>query len=578
MAEQVYGIDLGTTYSVIATLGSNARPEVFDISTEQERTLASVVYFQPGGAPVVGRAAKSMAASEPDRVVSCIKRQIGKEDVVYTFDGVPYDPINISSLILKRMKEDVEVQGYPVSKVVITCPAYFGNTEKTATRQAGEIAGLTVLDIIHEPTAAALNYCSHEFSENRRIMVYDLGGGTFDVTLLDFSVDEFGKNAKIQILDSTGDDKLGGIDWDKMLNEYICKVYADENGISTDDIDADTKAVIDSQVEDTKKKLSALSSYSVNVGGTRLQVTAEEFRERTKNLVDRTIYFVTQLLGKNGLTPDDIDTVLLVGGSTRMPMVQEAVKALFPNKEGGAPRVRIEDPDFAVAKGAAIAAGMKYIEIVREHGEQGANPPSNTDGGPEDVTEKPFSAETAKNLLQAFSEQGVMIDNGGEILSRSFGPAVLVPDPDEPDGKKLMIDNLLFIGGPSPAEAEETYGVSEDNLPELTVIVFENTSKDERYVTPPFTKEGKPQATDPELNVKQIGTVVMPLPAGTPKGSPILIRFKCGSNGLTVYATNVTTGEMIEADIESALLKTKEQVESDRKLIGRIKTSGTVEG
>lgn len=535
MAEQVYGIDLGTTYSVIATLGSNARPEVFDISTEAERTLASVVYFQPGGAPVVGRAAKEMVASEPDRVISCVKRQIGKEDVRYTFDGVEYDPITVSSLILKRMKEDVEAQGYEVSKVVITCPAYFGNTEKTATRQAGEIAGLEVLDIIHEPTAAALNYCSHEFSEKRRIMVYDLGGGTFDVTLLDFSVDEFGGNASIVILDSTGDDKLGGVDWDEKLADYICELFADENGIGKDEIDAGTKALIKSQAEDVKKKLSVMTSFNVNAGGSRLQVTAEEFRERTKNLVDRTIYFVTQLLGKNGLVPDDIDTVLLVGGSTKMPMVQEAVRTLFPGKDGGSPRVRIEDPDFAVAKGAAIAAGMKYSE----------------------------------------SFGGIEVK---DRLSRSFGPAVLVPDPNEPCGKKLMIDNLLFIGDLSPAEAEETYGVAEDNLPELKVPVFENTSKDERYVTPPYNKEGRPQSTDPSLNVKEIGTVVMSLPAGTPKDSPILIRFKCGSDGLTVYATNVTTGETVETNIVSTFLKTKEQVRDNKKLIGRINTSGTVEG
>ena len=577
MAEQVYGIDLGTTYSVIATLGSNAKPEVFDISAEGERTLASVVYFQPGEVPVVGKVAKDMAAYEPDRVVARVKRQIGKEDVKYNFDGVEYDPTTVSSLILKRLKEDVEYQGYQVSKAVITCPAYFGYREKTATRQAGEIAGLQVLDIIHEPTAAALNYCSHEFSENRRIMVYDLGGGTFDVTLLDFSVDEFGGNANIVILDSTGDDKLGGLDWDARLTDYICEVYADENGISKDEIDGSTKAAIESQTEDTKKKLTAMPSFNVTVGVSRLQITREEFCERTKNLVDRTIYFVSQILSKNGLTPDDIDTVLLVGGSTKMPMIQEAVRALFPNKDDGNLRVRIEDPDFAVAKGAAIAAGMKYIEIVKKQGEQ--KPEFSGDTAPDDsVVEEPLSKETAKNLLEAFSEQAVGVINVKEILPRSFGPVVLVPEPDDTNNKKLMIDNLLFIGGSSPAEAEETYGVAEDNLPELTIPVFENTSKDERYVTPPYDKDGKPQATDAELNVHEIGTVILPLPAGTPKGAPIRIRFKCGSDGLTVYATNVTTGESVDANIESAFLKTKEQVKSSAKFIGSIRTSGTVQG
>lgn len=574
MEEKVYGIDLGTTYSVIATLGSNAKPEVFDISTEAERTLASVVYFQSGGDPVVGREAKKMAASEPDRVVSCVKRQIGKEDVRYQFDGVEYDPITVSSLILKRMKEDVENQGYQVSKVVITCPAYFGNKEKTATRQAGEIAGLNVLDIIHEPTAAALNYCSHEFSENRRIMVYDLGGGTFDITLLDFSVDGFGKNAKIVILDSTGDDKLGGVDWDVKLYDYICEVYAGENGISTDDIDDSTKATILSQVEDTKKKLSVMSAFNVNAGGSRLQITAEEFRERTKNLVDRTIFFVNQLLSKNNLSPDAIDTVLLVGGSTKMPMIQEAVKALFPEKDGVGLRVRVEEPDFAVAKGAAISAGMKYIEMFKEQQEKTElqrDPAPGDDDKP--VT---FSGDTAKKLLEAFGEGGTI--EVEEILSRSFGPAVLMRDPNDSKELKLMIDNLLFIGGPSPAEAEETYGTIEDNQEELVVPVYENTSRDEKRVVPSFDMYGNPQATDPALNVQKIGEVRLSLPAGTTKGSPILIRFKCGSDGLTVYATNVQTGDTVDVNVESSFLKSKERVKSDSKLIGSMSTSGTVQG
>ncbi|MBQ7545193.1 MAG: Hsp70 family protein [Synergistaceae bacterium] len=570
MAEKVFGIDLGTTYSVIATLDNNAKPEVFELYSEEDRKIASAVYFQPdetGQQPhfqIVGKEAKKMAASEPDRVVQFVKREIGKEDVRYSFDGVDYDPITVSSLILKRMKQEVEEQGYPVSKAVITCPAYFGNAEKTATRQAGEIAGLEVLDIIHEPTAAALNYCSHEFSENRRIMVYDLGGGTFDVTLLDFSVDEFGGNAQIVILDSTGDDRLGGVDWDKMMETYISELYADENGISTKDIDARTTALIKAQSEENKKRLSLLPTLSINVGTTRITITAEEFRERTKTLVERTTTFVSQLLGKNGLSADDIDTVLLVGGSTRMPMVQDAVKAMFPEKDSGSLRVRVEDPDYAVAKGAAIAAGMKYIEKFKERTEE-----VDTNGGGGDD-------DTVRGLIEAFGEGGTI--EVADILSRSFGPAVLVPAPGAPGGKELMIDNLLFIGGPSPAEAEETYKVAEDNLPELTVPVFENISKDERYVTPPFNKKGEPQATDPTLKVKHLGTVILPLPAGTPKGAPILIRFKCGSDGLTVYATNVTTGETAEASLRSEFLKTREQVESDKKLIGRINTSGTVQG
>ncbi len=155
MSEKVYGIDLGTTYSVIASL-ENGKPEVYEFYSEGERVIPSAVYFQPGGVPVVGKDAKAMAETEPERVVQWVKRQIGKANVKYEFDGREYDPTTISSLILKRIKEDLEQQGHEVHDVVITCPAYFGNEEKMATRQAGQIAGLNVLNIIHEPTAAAL--------------------------------------------------------------------------------------------------------------------------------------------------------------------------------------------------------------------------------------------------------------------------------------------------------------------------------------------------------------------------------------------------------------------------------------
>ena len=184
MAEiKAYGIDLGTTYSVICTLDGNGNPTVIQNQEDSSDLLASAVYFPEGGDPVVGEQAKSMKDMEPDRVVEYIKRYIGKPDAPkYEFNGQEYDPITISALILKRLKQYADEQGENVANVVITCPAYFGMDEKAATEQAGKIAGLNVLKIINEPTAAALNYCAREFKENRKIMVYDLGG-TFDLTL-----------------------------------------------------------------------------------------------------------------------------------------------------------------------------------------------------------------------------------------------------------------------------------------------------------------------------------------------------------------------------------------------------------
>ena len=556
MSEKVFGIDLGTTYSAAAMLDDNGKPQVMEFYSESDRVMPSAVYFQPGGAPVVGKDAKAMAESEPERVVQFVKRSIGKEDVKFSFDGVDYDPINVSSLILKRIKEDLEQQGHTVSDVVITCPAYFGIEERMATTQAGQIAGLNVLNIINEPTAAALNYCSREFGEPRKIMVYDLGGGTFDVTLLNFSVDELGRNAKVKVIDSKGDDRLGGIDWDARLYQYIIEKYSDQSGIAIDDIDEMTKSKARSQVEDTKKRLSKMSSININVGDERIEVTAEAFENATRDLVDRTMSFVHQLLSDNSMTTSEVDTVLLVGGSSRMPMIQNVVKNLFPETVPGSLRVRVEEPDYAVAKGAAIAAGLIIDESRDEAISQASSSNPATDHG---------------------------VSTGGGItfvdtLSRSFGPAVWVIDDD--GEKRYMINNLLFIGDESPSSAEETYQTMADNQEYVEISIFENTGKDRKdhaYVVPPVDADGNEQATDPALNVKKIGELTLDLPAGTPAGAPIKVRFESGETGLTIYAENVNTGHSISTRIEATgTLKSDEEVIRDMKHLASFKTMGNI--
>ena len=556
MSEKVFGIDLGTTYSAAAMLDDNGKPQVMEFYSESDRVMPSAVYFQPGGAPVVGKDAKAMAESEPERVVQFVKRSIGKEDVKFSFDGVDYDPINVSSLILKRIKEDLEQQGHTVSDVVITCPAYFGIEERMATTQAGQIAGLNVLNIINEPTAAALNYCSREFGEPRKIMVYDLGGGTFDVTLLNFSVDELGRNAKVKVIDSKGDDRLGGIDWDARLYQYIIERYSDQSGIAIDDIDEMTKSKARSQVEDTKKRLSKMSSININVGDERIEVTAEAFENATRDLVDRTMSFVHQLLSDNSMTTSEVDTVLLVGGSSRMPMIQNVVKNLFPETVPGSLRVRVEEPDYAVAKGAAIAAGLIIDESRDEAISQASSSNPATDNG---------------------------VSTGGGItfvdtLSRSFGPAVWVIDDD--GEKRYMINNLLFIGDESPSSAEETYQTMADNQEYVEISIFENTGKDRKdhaYVVPPVDADGNEQATDPALNVKKIGELTLDLPAGTPAGAPIKVRFESGETGLTIYAENVNTGQSISTRIEATgTLKSDEEVIRDMKHLASFKTMGNI--
>ena len=574
---KVYGIDLGTTYSVIATLDDNGMPQVIENQYDGKNLLASAVYFQDGDDPVVGEVAKSMKDMEPDRVVEFVKRYIGKPDApTYEFYGVTYDPITISNHILKRMKAYAEEQGHDVKDVVITCPAYFGNSERMATKQAGIIAGLNVLNIVNEPTAAALNYCCREFKENRKIMVYDLGGGTFDITLFDFSVDEDGR-ALIDVLKNgtKGDDQLGGIDWDARMYDYMCEKYADENGISQDDMEQELQSKIRAQVEQAKKDLSTLpkKSYPISYDGdrTRIDLTREEFEERTRDLVERTMDFVHRLLDDVDLTPDAIDLVLLVGGSTRMPMIKSAVEALFPGK------VRVEDPDLAVAKGAALAAAIEWNERIQEiaSGQKTAE-----ESG---IAESLVMDEAGGNeLLPKEDIGGLMINIPQHVatgtvsdkLTRSLGPAVFV------DEENYMIDNLLFVGDEIPAEATAVYGTRMDNQEYIRLNVFENvaTDREHKHVKPSIDENGEEQYTEPELKVKKIGDLVLQLPPNTIKGTPIQVVFRSSAIGLEVSATNLETNESatvtIEAD-DGGIMK-PDELDEKRKRFADIQTSGQI--
>ena len=573
---KVYGIDLGTTYSVISTLDDNGMPEVITNQDESSDLLASAVYFQDGADPVVGEIAKNQKDFEPDRVVEFVKRFIGKPDApTYEFNGIKYDPITISSLILKRMKAYADAQGHDVKNVVITCPAYFGNDEKAATKQAGIIAGLNVLNIVHEPTAAALNYCVREFKENRKIMVYDLGGGTFDITLFDFSVDDDGK-ALIDVIRTGGNDRLGGIDWDARMFDYMCQKYAFENGTEVSDMDDELRATIRAQVEQAKKDLSTLEkkSYTIKYDGdrTRIELTRQEFEELTQDLVQQTMDFVHQLLSDVDFTPDDVDVVLLVGGSTLMPMIKNAVEAVFPGK------VRVEQPNLAVAKGAALSAALEWNERIAtiqdkvSKGKQITPEDMDSLGVSQDGTDAADAATQLRGLLDQPLPDLPPVAPPKDKLTRSLGPAVFVSD------DSYMIDNLLFIGDEIPAEAESVYGTRVENAPEIVVNVYENVSEDRvnKHITPCFDANGDPQYTDPELKIKRIGEVHLQLPPNTPQGSPIRVVFRSSTIGLEVTATNVETGESAKAVIESDVLYSEDDLQKAKSRFEGIPTSGQI--
>ena len=565
---KVFGIDLGTTYSVISTLDDNGMPEIVVNQDEGSNLLASAVYFQEGGDPVVGEVAKNMKDSDPERVVEFVKRYIGKPDApTYDFDGVTYAPITISTLILKRMKEYANAQGHDVKDVVITCPANFGNEERAATKQAGLIAGLNVLNIVNEPTAAALNYCCREFKESRKIMVYDLGGGTFDITLFDFSVDENGK-ALIDIIKTVGNDKLGGINWDARMYDYMCEKYALENDVSQDDMELELQQKIKAQIEQAKKGLSTFQkkSYTISCDGdrTRIELTREDFESRTQDLVEQTMDFVNHLLEETGFSANNVDVVLLVGGSTKMPMIRTAVEAIFPGK------VRVEDPDLAVAKGAAMAAAIEWnerLQTIASGVEVKPEYPTNDEEEP--ISNLPTTAEEAAALMINVPQQ---VSTVSDKLTRSLGPAVYV------DEEHYMIDNLLFVGDKIPAEAEAVYRTRADNDPEIKVKVFENVATDRKnkHVLPSIDENCNEQYTDPALKVKMIGEVRQKLPPNTLKGTPIRVVFRSSAIGLEVTVINLETDESTKKTITTANTMTSDELDEARARFANIKTSGQI--
>jgi molecular chaperone DnaK (HSP70) len=563
----VYGIDLGTTYSVIATLGANNLPEVIENFADGGGTLASAVYFTEDGEPVVGKVAKNQSEIEPERVIQYVKREIGKKNPhIYTFNGIDYDPIKTSSLVLKRIKEYAEEQGHEVKDVVITCPAYFGNEERAATKQAGIIAGFNVLNIVNEPTAAALNSCSHEFNESRKILVFDLGGGTFDVTLIDFSVDE-NRKSTIEVIASNGDDRLGGIDWDAVLNEYMLEVYSAESGVEVKDIAHEIKQRIRAEVEDVKKGLSFMTTKSVSIAAAgesaRITLKRDEFEKRTKDLVEKTTTFVHMVLANAGVKAEEVNIVLLVGGSTFMPMIRSAVEAIFPG------RIRVEQPDLAVAKGAALAAAVEWNESIREEIKKREEEIKKPETGAIKSKEKEKEIQRlSKNLIDVPDQVAAVNDK----LQRSLGPGVFVAE------KSYMIDNLLFMGDPIASEATSVYGTMEANQKGVGISVFENASIDKvnNHVLPSIDENGDEQATDPLLKVKKIGDVTLNLPPKTPKHAPIQVTFKSTTSGLVVTAINLTTLEKASTVIESENTMTAEELAKAKEEVAKTSTRSDI--
>jgi molecular chaperone DnaK len=354
-AGRVFGIDLGTTYSAIAYIDETGRPTVCRNDNNAE-TMPSVVHFETTDNVVVGQTAKDFAVIDPDNVVSLIKRKMG-EEFPLTFHGLDQTPESISALILRRLVADAaQYTDGAVERVVITVPAYFGARQKEATRQAGVIAGLDVVGILPEPVAAAVHYDTMSGGGEKTVLVYDLGGGTFDTTVIKVDATD------ITVVCTDGATDLGGADWDHRLRDHILERFVAEAApAESPEDDNEFMQQLTSRAEEVKKQLSNRESRPVPLqfagSAARIEVSRTELESMTADLLDRTVDIVRRTLTtleekQPGAT---IDEVLLVGGSTRMPMVTDRLVKEF----GWNPK--LHDPDLAVAKGAAIFALSRVV-------------------------------------------------------------------------------------------------------------------------------------------------------------------------------------------------------------------------
>ena len=356
---KIIGIDLGTTNSAVAVM-EGGEPTII-ANVEGNRTTPSVVAFTKNGERLVGETAKRQAITNAGRTITSIKREMGT-DYKVKIDDKEYSPEEISAMILQKIKSDVESYlGETVSEAVITVPAYFTDSQRQATKDAGKIAGLDVKRIINEPTAAALAYGMDKDTEQHKIMVFDLGGGTFDVSILEIGDGVF------EVLSTRGNNRLGGDDFDEVLMNYMISEFKKENGI---DLSKDVTAMqrLKDAAEKAKKELSTTMTTNVNlpfitaVDGApvhlNMDIKRAKFEELASDLIDKTLVPVREALNDAGLTASEIDKVLLVGGSTRIPAVQDAVKKLI----GKDPQKDI-NPDECVAIGAAIQGGVLTGEV-----------------------------------------------------------------------------------------------------------------------------------------------------------------------------------------------------------------------
>lgn len=463
--DKIIGIDLGTTNSAFSVMEAG-EPEVI-VNSEGDRTTPSVVLYEEDGGTVVGKTAKNQAVKEPERTVETIKRHMGEEGYEVQIDGESYKPEQVSAEILGKIKRDAEEYlGEEVEKAVITVPAYFNDNERSATEAAGEIAGFEVERIVNEPTAAAMAYGLDD-TEDETILVYDLGGGTFDVTILEMA------SGVYEVVSTSGDNNLGGEDWTQRLIDHVLENFEDEHGIDLRDDQQAMQRIVE-ECEESKKELSSRDHTNITLPfiaqkdgdpvNLDIEITRSEFEDMCSDLVERTKEPLETAMEDAGMTESEIDTVVLVGGSTRMPMIRQSVE----DQIGMKPLNEI-NPDEAVAKGASVQGG---ILDDTEH-ESGVD-----DIVLLDVTSLSLGVETKGGLFEKIIEKNTTIpaenekvfttaeDNQSAVSIRVFQGEREIAEENELLGEFDLMDIP-----PAPAgepRIEVTFSIDESGIVSVT--------------------------------------------------------------------------------------------------------------
>ena len=525
---KVVGIDLGTTFSAIAHVNEHAQPEIVP-NAESDRITPSVIMFEDD-LITVGKVAKQHSSAVPEHIVEFVKREMGKskEEFAREFAGKKYSAEELSALILRKLKQDAEAYlDAEITDAVITVPAYFHDAEREATRNAGKIAGLNVLQVINEPTAAALAYGIDELGSDQNVFVFDLGGGTFDVTIMKVS------GTKIKMIETNGDHRLGGKEWDDKIIVHVAEVFESEHG---ENPLADLHAYQDIQLnaiaakESLSRREKARIVCNYNGKSSRVELTREKFEELTADLVENCKNLCDIVLDDAKMAWSDIDTVLLVGGSTRMPMVQGMIAEI----SGKEINPREVNPDDAVALGAALQGTLRQIEEVK----------SETSG-----------TATTEDIPDAVMDRFIGTDGSSKITvvdgaTHNLG-VVLVRDPDlKTHYIHVMIPKMTQV----PCEVKEPVYTVVDNQHALRVRVIQGLEQDEE------------ESELLKFDTHQLGECTLPLPSGLPRGTTAYITYKYNLDQTLEVTAEGPDGRTVNATIERSTLDEAEVAEATMHL------------